>query len=455
MLVVVIAASVMDLLDATVVNVAAPAVSAELGGGTAVIAWLAAAYTLAFGVLLVIGGRLGDRWGRRRLFLLGSIGFTACSLLCGLAPTAVVLIAARVLQGGCAALLIPQGLGLLKAVFTPEQTGRAFAAFAPAMALASVGGPLLGGALIELNLLGSGWRSIFLINLPIGVLIVAGAWRWLPADRSNRSVRLDGLGAGLLALACLLTIYPLIQGARSGWPGWAVGALAGAGVVFAAFGVRQRHASQPLITPSLFAKRAFTTGMCFGLVFFAVVAGVLLVLSLFVQTQLGYSPLAAGLTGAPISVGIVIASFAGRHAPARLARRLVGAGALGTAAGTALFAAVIYQLGEHTTAVALLLPGLVVGLGMGGVFAPLYNLILGAVEHHEVGSAAGALPAVQQLASALGVAALTTIYSGIAATGDGVWAMTSACLGATALALLAAALVTRFPAPAQPQGTQP
>ncbi len=431
MLAVVLAASVMDLLDSTVVNVAAPSISAELGGGVAVVAWSSAGYTLAFGVLLVIGGRLGDRWGRRRLFLLGATGFTVASLGCGLAPTATVLILTRALQGAFGALLIPQGLGLLKAAFPPDRTGRAFAAFAPVMAIASVCGPLLAGLLIDLDLFGSGWRMIFLINLPIGVATVAAGLRWLPGDRPDPTVHVDPIGAALLALASLLTIFPLIQGPRAGWPAWSVLTLGAAAATFVGFWHRQRRAAHPIIVPTLFANRAYTAGLGFGVAFFAVVGGLLLVLPLFLQTVLHYSPLRAGLIGLPISVGVAVASILGRRFAGR---RLILGGAVAVSAGAVLLAAVV----DHRTgALALLGPCLLIGLGMGSVFGPLYTVILGSVGDRELGSASGSLSAVVQLASAFGVALLITVYA------QG--AMVLSCLVAAALALLGAGLALLFP----------
>lgn len=195
----VIAADVMDLVDSTVMTVAAPSVEHALGGGPALLQWLSAAYTLAFGVLLVVGGRLGDRFGRRRMFLIGAAGFTAASAACALAPDAGLLVAARLLQGASGALLLPQGLGILTAVFDEDERPAAFGMFGPVMGLSAVAGPVLAGALVSLDPTGVGWRLVFCVNLPIGLVVLAGAGRWMPRDAPDPAVRLDWIGAALVA----------------------------------------------------------------------------------------------------------------------------------------------------------------------------------------------------------------------------------------------------------------
>src|SRR3954453_21840804 len=184
-LAVVLVAEIMDLLDSTVITIAAPTVRADLGGGTATMQWWAAGYTLAFGVFLIVGGRLGDMFGRRRLFVIGISGFTLASAACALAPSPDVLIVTRVLQGGFGALLIPQGLGVIKNVFPPKEMGGAFAAFGPVMGLAAIAGPILAGWLTEADLLGTGWRMIFLLNVPLGLIGLIGALRFMPESRSS------------------------------------------------------------------------------------------------------------------------------------------------------------------------------------------------------------------------------------------------------------------------------
>ena len=208
----VLAAECMDLLDGMIVNVAAPAISRDLGASSTGLQWMVGGYALTFAIGLITGARLGDIYGRRRLFLIGVAGFTASSVLCGLAPTTGTLIAARLVQGLFAALLIPQGFGIIRQVFPPDEIGKAFGLFGPVIGLSAVLGPVLGGALVDLDILGAGWRTIFLINVPLGLAALVGAARLLPESRAERPPTLDLLGAALVSLGAALLIYPLIQG---------------------------------------------------------------------------------------------------------------------------------------------------------------------------------------------------------------------------------------------------
>ncbi len=457
-LVVVVAAAVMDQLDTTIVNVAGPAVRADLGGGAATIQWLVAGYTLAFAVLLVTGGRLGDLFGRRRMFLLGVVGFTVASLGCGLAGSPGVLIAGRVIQGCFGALLIPQGLGILKTVFAPEQLGGAYGAFAPALGFASIGGPILAGALIGADVLGLGWRAVFLINLPLGIAAFFGAVCVLPPDEDRRrsDTGLDLLGTLLLTGASLLIIYPVVQGRASGWPWWTAAMLAGGLLTFIAFVGYERTTSRPpVIEPRLMADRVFLSGLAVAVVFFAAVAGLLLVLSLFTQTALHFTPLHAGLTGLPVSIGIAITASRSRALMSRFGRWVLHDGLGIMTLGLLGLAATVAHEQLHTSTPSLAPALFVIGLGMGLVFGPLFATVLGGIRDHETGSASGTLAAVQQLGGALGVAGLTTLFLTTAhGAQQGDAAMTTTSLAAaamTATAFLLAFLLPKRPNPDAPQ----
>jgi EmrB/QacA subfamily drug resistance transporter len=409
-LAIVLAAEVMDLMDATIVNVAGPSIRRDLGGGATTLQWLSAAYTLTFAVFLVTGARLGDIVGRRRLFLIGSAGFTLMSAACATAPSPEVLIATRALQGGFGALLIPQGFGLIKEVFPEDEMGRVFGTFGPVMGLSAIAAPVLAGVLIDADILSTGWRMVFLINVPVGIWAFAGAARWLPRSAPTADITLDIGGMVLVGLASVAIIYPLIEGRAEGWPVWIFAMLgAGAGLL-AAFVLYERHRRHaPLIEPGLLRNRAYTDGIMVALGFFATFAGLLLIVSLFCQLGEGFSPVHAGLTLVPLTVGMVISMMASFALVARFGRHLLHAGIALAAAGTVTLALTV--AGTHQASTMTLLPALLVsGLGAGLVFGQLFDIILAGVAMDEVGSASGVLNAVQQLANALGVAVLGTVF---------------------------------------------
>jgi len=415
-LAVVLAAEIMDLLDATVIAIAGPSVRADLGGGTAFLQWLSAGYTLAFAVGLVTGGRLGDIFGRRPMFLAGAAGFTLMSLLCAVAPGPAWLVAFRVLQGLCGAVLIPQGLGLIKAAFPPEKLGAAFAAFGPVMGLSAVCGPILAGVLVDADLFGTGWRMIFLINLPVGLAALAGAALVLPraAERAP-GLRLDLPGTALLGGALLLLVFPLVQGRELGWPWWCWAAMAASGPglwLFRRYEQRRaRTGLSPLVEPSLLAKRRFNAGLVVGLIFFAGLVGLSLTISVYLQLGLGYSPLRAGLTQAPWAFGTALGAIAAHGLSTRLGGRKVLVGGTGVIAlGAAGMLVTLAATGGPASPWPLLPALLVLGVGMGASMSPYFDIVLAAVDDHEVGSASGTLTAAQQVGAAIGVAVLGTAF---------------------------------------------
>lgn len=441
-LAVVLLADVLDLIDATVTNLAAPTITAVLHGRAWLVPWLGASYAVTLGSLLVLGGRLGDRYGRRRTFLVGLAGFTLASLACGLAWSPLVLIAARLVQGAFGALLIPQGFGLLTDVFPREQLGKAFSFFGPVMGLSAVGGPLLAGYLLHADLFGWGWRAMFLINIALGAVGLVAAFVLLPAGPADPAVWVDVAGAALLAGAMLGMLGGLIAGGTGRWSTLTVAVVACGVVLLIAFVVQQRRAAQPLIIPTLFANRGFVAGLGVGVVYFAVVAGLLYLVSLYLQPDRGYSPVSTSLRLAPLAVGIVLASVACYPLIGRLGRRLVVIGLLLTLLGSA---ALLFAITLHGTNFTWVLVGclLVVGLGMGCCFGSIFDTALGDIDPDQTGSASGSLNAVQQLANAAGSAVLATVFlatatrHGTAAavvTGLGiVLAAAVLCLGATRL----------------------
>ncbi|MEU3458438.1 MFS transporter [Streptomyces sp. NPDC006733] len=449
-LAVILVADVLDLLDATITNIAAPTISKDLNGGAALIQWLGAAYALALGVLLVVGGRLGDKFGRRRVFLVGLTGFTVASIACGLSFSPASIIVARLLQGAFGALLIPQGFGILGAVFPRDQIGKAFSAFGPTLGISAVGGPILAGFLIDADLFGAGWRSMFLINIVLGGLAIVAAVRLLPKDTGDSTTAVDGIGSGYLAGTMLGLLYGLIEGSSNGWTLVPFASLAAGLVFFGLFCHRQRTAASPLIQPSLLKNRGFTSGLILGIVFFAANAGLLFVLSLFLQNGLGYSPMRAALGLAPVAAGIVVASIACYQLVGKLGRNLVLIGLLITLIGTGWLLALVHAYGTDLGTWSLLTPILVIGLGMGTCFGTIYDVTIGDIDPKEAGSASGSLSAVQQLANAIGAAVVTTVYFKTLASDDEAHAMTYSLIVVAGVALLSIGLVWLMPRNAQP-----
>lgn len=444
-LAVVLGANIMDLIDATIVNVAGPTIRHDLGGGATTLQWLSAGYTLALAVLLVTGARLGDLFGRRRLFLVGSAGFTVMSTLCALAPSPGVLIATRALQGASGALLVPQGFGLLKESFPEEEMPKVFGIFGPAMGLPMLVAPVLGGALIDANLWGTGWRLVFLINLPIGVFAFAAAARALPRVVSHAGKRLDLGGMGLVGLGLVAIIYPLIQGHAAGWPAWTFALLAaGLGLLVSFVVYERRRTRDPLIEPGLLANRSYTSGIAVLLAFFGAFGGLFLCLSLFTQLGERFSPTHAGLTLTPMVIGMLVGMGLSFALVARLGRHLIHGGLALVAVGTAGLA--ITVTGVSSASTWDLSPSLlVIGVGAGTSIGQLFDFILAGVEMDHVGSSSGVLEAVQQLASALGVAVLGTIFFsrfGAHLATDALQITAWACLAPLAAAF---ALVFRLP----------
>jgi EmrB/QacA subfamily drug resistance transporter len=406
-LAVVLLADVMDLVDGTIVNVAAPSIRADLGGGSSTMQWLVAAYGLAFAVLLITGARLGDRFGRRRLFLIGMAGFTVASALCAAAPSPGALIALRAVQGGFGALLIPQGFGMIKEVFAGDELAKAFAAFGPVMGLSAVAAPILGGALIDLG----DWRLIFLVNVPLGIAGLFGASRVMPRTAGVPGTRLDPGGAVIVTGAAFAVIYPLVQGRELGWPLW-IFVLLAAGVtgfgLFAAY--ERRHRERALIAPSLLANRAFTSGIVVAVGFFAAMIGLNLVISLFCQLGEHFSPLRTGLALAPFAVGIALTAPVSSVVAQRLGRVSIQAGFALMGGGLVLLALMVRGAAGDVSAWTLAPGELVAGMGMGLALPPLFDFILAGVGDHEVGSASGVLNAIQQFGASLGIAVLATVF---------------------------------------------
>ncbi|WP_370412179.1 MFS transporter [Streptomyces fradiae] len=413
-LIALLVAEAMNLLDATVVQVAGPVIHADLGGPAAAIPWYSAAYTLTFALGLLTAARLGDIAGRRRVFRIGVAAFALTSLACALAPGGGVLIGLRAAQGLAAALIIPQTFGLIRAMFDGDELPRALGAIGPVMGLSAVLGPVLGGILTHADLLGTSWRAVFLVNLPLAAAVLLLA-RHLREDRAPVRPRLDPVGTVLAMAGTALLVCPLAAG--TGAPGGAAWAAAGLGaLVLAGFVVHQRRAAAagrtPLVEPSLLRGRAFPAALATSTLFFAVMNGVMITVVLQLELGLDRGPLAAGLTLLPWSAGLAVGSWAAgsRFVPRHGGARVLCAGLVALAAGLAA-AALAYRAaptGHYPLGLPFALA--LAGLGVGLFTAPFFTLALRPVSDQEAGSAAGLLNAVQQLGGTLGVAVIGGIY---------------------------------------------
>lgn len=416
-LVVVALAFVMDLLDNTIVNVAIPTIQTNLGASYAAIQWLLAGYSLTFALLLITGGRMGDVFGYKKLFLTGVAGFTAASLLCGLAVNPGMLIGARLLQGSMAALMVPQVMSLMQVMYKPEERGAINGLFGALGGVAASLGPIIGGLLIKANIAGLDWRPIFLINVPVGVFAFFAAQRYLPNGKSAHPLKLDLVGTGIILVAMLLLIYPLIQGRELDWPAWTYVMIAASVPVFVLFGWWQRRKmaldGSPLVVPSLFRRRSFTAGLLINLVFEAAMLGFFLTFTLVIQIGLGFSAIHAALTGLPVAFGIAMTmAILGEKIIPKMGRLAINIGTLAMAAGLLITLLVFkhYGQGLHSWQ---LIPGLfIIGVGMGHIFASLFAAVLNGVDVKHAGSASGLLNAVQQIGGAIGVALIGVIFFG-------------------------------------------
>ncbi|MGH3208924.1 MAG: MFS transporter [Trebonia sp.] len=450
----VLLADALDVIDATVTNIAAPTISGELHGGESLVKWLGPAYMLAMGVLLVVGGRLGDKFGQRRLFLIGMGGFTLASAAAGFSPDPALLIAARVAQGAFGALLIPQGMAIMTKAFDRDMLAKAFGLFGPVLGLSSVGGPVLAGFIISADLFGLSWRPIFLANIILGIIGLVMAAKILPRDDDgDRSVVVDGWGSVLLAATMLGLLYGLVEGSTNGWTAVPVASIIVGVLFFAAFACRQRTATHPLIKPSLLKNRGFTSGL---LVCLAAAAGtgLIFVLSLFLQEGLHVSPRDASLGLVPLTLGLVAAGFAVMGGlAARLGRRLVFIGLAVDLAGCGWVLALVVHSAANV-GLWVLAPALfVIGIGIGLGFATIPVVALGDAKPDEAGSASGSFSSIQQLASAIGSVAVTSVFFQVAASGLA-HAMEVTLIVVLALTALSLPVVALMPRTAPPEPRQ-
>ena len=423
-LVVILVAGVMDLLDVTIVNVAAPSILRDLDATYAQFEWVVSGYVLGFAALLITGGRLGDIFGRKRIFLLGVAGFTVASALCGFAASPGMLIGARVFQGSMAALMVPQVMAIIHVTFPPQERGKVFGVWGGVLGSASVAGVVLGGVLVQWNLAGWGWRPIFLVNIPVGLAALAAAWFVVPESRSPAALRLDLAGMVLAITGVLMLVYPLTEGRSLGWPAWTFALMGGSVVVLAVFvgyeRRRTRTVGSPLVVLSLFRARSFSAGMAVWAIFFIASGAFFLVWTLYMQVGLGWTPLHAGLTAVSFAVGAAAgAGLSVQVFTPRFGRAALMAGALINAAGFAGYAWLSSHYGPGIHSWQMLVPLAVAGFGFGLVAAALVDLILTGVPVRDAGSGSGVLSTTQQVGMALGYALVGVIFFSLLASGSG------------------------------------
>ncbi|RXH21533.1 ATP-binding protein [Bradyrhizobium nanningense] len=414
----VVAAQFMFGVDAFIVNVAIPTIAVELKATPAQIESVIAIYLIAYATLVVTGGRLGDIHGTRNVFLAGVLGFTLTSLWCGLALSGAELIIARLAQGATAALMVPQVLATLHLLFTDGQRSRAFAIYGIVLGLAGAAGFLLGGLLITVDLAGTGWRSVFFVNVPAGLVIAFVAWRIMPSVPRQSGTRLDIKGSVVLFAGLLCLIGPLLFGHDVGWAPWLWAVMAVGGGILAAF-LKLEHAvaragGMPLIDLTLLADAAFLRGLVAALFFFLANLSFYLVMTLLMQRGLKIPPLTAGMAFLPLALAFVVAS---RHSGARARHRgsrvliegcaiqIVGLAALALVAGFV----------DAPTPILLAFTMIIFGYGQGLVMAPLSGAVLSTVKPVAAGSASGVYGTIAQIGNAAGVAAIGAVYFAVEA----------------------------------------
>lgn len=425
-----------NLLDVTIVNVALPRIQFDLGGTPTQLQWVAAIYVLALAAGLLPMGRFGDSWGRKHFFVWGMIGFTLASAACAGAPSINMLIGARLAQGLSAAMMVPQVLAILNVTFSKEEKTRVVGLFAAVSGLASVAGPVLGGGLMALDPWSLDWRAVFIVNVPLGIVAIVGSVLTVAPD-SPGSQKVDWIGTALFAMTTVCLVLPSVEGRAMGWP-WPLIALLVAAIPLAGLTVshvlrRERRGGAVLIPTTLLRNTSFMKGLCRVVFVFSGIPGFFLVLTVYLQSVLGLTPLQSGLATAAFPAGVMVASMsASRLNDWALPWRIgVGAGLLMT--GMALTALVLWQIRTDITPWHLTAPLLSCGLGMGTVVVALFQSVMSTAAAADSGAASGALQAFQQIGAALGIAIVSSIYFGFSSNGAPLAAMIAACLYPTIL----------------------
>ncbi|MEV6014878.1 MULTISPECIES: MFS transporter [unclassified Streptomyces] len=404
----------LPLIDFFIVNVALPTIGKDLNASEAVLELVVAGYGVAYAVLLVLGGRLGDLFGRRRLFLGGMAAFGLTSLACGLAPTAWTLVAARVAQGAASAAMLPQVLATIQSATSGQRRAKAMGLYGATAGLSMVAGQILGGLLVAADIAGTGWRSVFLVNVPVVVLGLVLARRAVPETRSQRPEPVDAPGTVLLAVALLALLAPLTEGRAAGWPLWTWVSLALFPLAAAAFYLVERradrHGRTPLVPPSLFELTSLRRGLIMIVPFSIGFSGFMFVIAVALQRGEGLGPVPAGLALAPMAVVFFATSLCGPRLIARFGTRVVTAGGLLQAAGLTLIVLAAWHSWPDLGVVRLLPGAALAGAGQALQLPVLIRIILSEVPGERAGVGSGVMATTQQAALAVGVATLGTLF---------------------------------------------
>ncbi|MEU2625753.1 MFS transporter [Kitasatospora sp. NPDC007106] len=419
-LVTVLLGAFLPMLDFFIVNVALPTIDHDLAAGPAVLELVAAGYGIAFAVLLVLGGRLGDALGRRRLFVAGAALFAVTSLACGLAPTAWTLVAARVAQGASAALLLPQVLATITAASSGSQRARALGIYGAVGGISVVIGQVLGGMMVAADLFGSGWRAVFLLNVPFALLTAVLAVRFVPETRASRAAGVDVPGTVLLTASLLSLFVPLMEGRAVGWPLWTWLLLGLFPLLAAAFLTVERRAERmgrtPLVPLSLLHIPEMRRGLGIALPYFTGFGGFMFVVAILLQHGLRLGPVAAGWALVPMAAGYFAASLSGPRLVGRFGSRVITAGAVVQGIGLVTLLATVLADWTHFSPLRML-PGVALaGIGQGLVGTPLFRVVLSKVPAERAGVGSGVLATTQQSSLALGVATLGTLFLAVSPT---------------------------------------
>ncbi|MER5476863.1 MFS transporter [Streptomyces sp. NPDC002734] len=414
-LLVLLVAAFMDMLDGTIANVAAPSIQQGIGGGYSVIQWVLVGYQLSFALMLILGGRLGDIHGRRKMFLFGVAGFTLASLGAGLAQEPWQLVVSRMVQGAFAGVMVPQILAILHVTFSGKERAGAFAMYGGVAGLAAAVGMAAGGPLADWDLFGLGWRLIFLINIPVGVLGMIYAPRVLRESRAPHALKLDVRGVVLATVGLLLLLFPLLQGRELGWPLWGFVSMAASVPVLAAFVMWQRRRTvldgSPLMELALFRIRSFSSGLGVNLAFYVGIGMFNIGWTVYMQVGLGWSPMRAGMTSLSFCIGAFLTSSAAMVVLVpKFGRKVLQAGAVVTVTGALYFLWASSHYGSSISSWALVAPMLLVGLGFGLIAAPLPQIVISEVPQKDAGSASGIVHTNAQLGFAVGGALVGVVF---------------------------------------------